>query len=194
LSGTLWPDTCGQRSAKNLRSVLWRLRALGVSLIKTHDERLRLDADVTVDIAELTTLAHRLIHHPDAAAFAGLPSLIANEELLPDWDDEWIVTDRERYRLMRLDALEHAAGELKKEGCFSDALMAATAAVQTEPLRETARRIVVEIHLAQGNIAAAIAAYRQYERLLSEEFGVAPSPNLTGVVAPYRSDMKEAVQ
>ena len=42
--------------------------------------------------------------------------------------------------------------------------------------RETARRLLIRVRLAQGNHVEAIRAYRQYVALLRTEFGVAPSP------------------
>lgn len=178
LSGILWPDASADRAAKSLRSVLWRLRALGVDLVTSHNDRLRLHAAVTVDIDGLTALAHGLVQAPDRAALERVPLLMANAELLPDWDYEWVVADRERYRLIRLEALERAASALMDGGRLGEAQLAVLAVVQSEPLRETARRLELRLHLAQGNIAAAIRGYREYRELLHAEFGVAPSPDL----------------
>jgi hypothetical protein len=55
------------------------------------------------------------------------------------------------------------------------ALMAALAALRTEPLRETAWRLVVGIHLAQGNLGAGRQAYEEYRALLWDELRVEPS-------------------
>src|SRR4029077_4535573 len=96
LAGVLWEDGSDQSAAKSLRTTLWRIRRAGVNLVLARDDRLRLYPDVAVDVTDLTVLAKRLIHQPDAEALARLPLLVECVELLPDWDDEWVVADRER--------------------------------------------------------------------------------------------------
>src|SRR5262249_48878151 len=124
LAGTLWEDGSDQGAAKSLRSTLWRIRRAGANLVLACDDRLQLCRDVTVDVTNLTDLAKRLIRQPDPGALARLPFLIECVELLPDWDDEWVVADRERYRLLRLEALERAASALMERRQFGDALIA----------------------------------------------------------------------
>ena len=149
-----------------------------------RDDRLWLCPDVTVDVADLTVLAKRLIHQPDAEALTRLPLLVECAELLPDWDDEWVVADRERYRLLRLEALERAASALVERSHFGDALVAALAAVQADPLRESACRLVVQVRIAQGNAAEAIRSYREYQALLRREFDLEPSRLMDQLIHP----------
>jgi DNA-binding SARP family transcriptional activator len=175
LAGVLWEDGSDQAAAKCLRSTLWRIRRAGANLVQASDDRLRLYPNVTVDVSALTDLAKRLIRQPDPAALARLPLLVECVELLPDWEDEWIVADRERYRLLRLEALERSASALMERLHLGDALVAALAAVQAEPLRESARRLVMQVQIAQGNAAEAIHSYREYRSLLREELGLEPS-------------------
>jgi DNA-binding SARP family transcriptional activator len=152
--------------------------------VLARDDRLRLYPDVTVDVTDLTDLAKRLIHQPDPSALAQLPLLAKCVELLPDWDDEWVVADRERYRLLRLEALERAASALIGRRQFGDALIAALAAAQAAPLRESARRLVVQTQIAQGNAADAIYSYREYQSLLRQELGLKPSPLMDQLIQP----------
>ena len=184
LTGVLWEEGSGQGAAKSLRSTLWRIRRAGADLVLARDDRLRLYPDVTVDVTDLTVLAKRLIHQPDAEALTRLPLLVECAELLPDWDDEWVVADRERYRLLRLEALERAASALVERSCFGDALVAALAAAQADPLRESARRLVVQVRIAQGNAAEAIRSYREYQALLRREFDLEPSRLMDQLIHP----------
>lgn len=184
LAGALWEDGSDQGATKSLRSTLWRIRHAGVNLVLARNDRLRLYPDVTVDVTDLTDLAKRLIRQPDPGALARLPLLVECAELLPDWDDEWVVADRERYRLLRLEALERAASALVERRHLSDALIAALAAVQAAPLRESARRLVVQVQIAQGNAAEAIYFYRAYQSLLRQELGLEPSPLMDQLIQP----------
>jgi DNA-binding SARP family transcriptional activator len=77
---------------------------------------------------------------------------------LPDWDDEWVVADRERFRMLRLEALERGAERLIERTEYGRAMEAALAATLSDPLRESARRLVVRVHLGEGNLASAVQA------------------------------------
>jgi len=175
LAGVLWLDASEHRAANNLRTALWRLNRSGARLIVAEDDRLILAPDVSVDIAELSAMSNRLIDDPSEHDIARLSQLIGGAELLPDWDDEWVVADRERFRLLRLEGLEHAAEALISRLDLGRALQAALGAAQSEPLRESARRLLVRVHLAQGNVAEALREYVSYRTVLRDEIGIEPS-------------------
>ena len=59
------------------------------------------------------------------------------------------------------------------------------AATSTEPLRESAHRLLVRVHLKQGNVAEAIRQYRLYAELLREELNGRPSPVVRDLLAPF---------
>jgi DNA-binding SARP family transcriptional activator len=184
LAGTLWLDATEEQAANNLRTALWRLRRAGSQLIAVHPDRVRLAPEVTVDLAALSDLAYRLIRHPEPEDLYRLPELVHCGELLPDWDDGWVVADRERFRLLRLEALECAAAVLIEQRRFGDALIAALAATRAEPLRESARQLVMQVHACKGNAVEALRAYRAYQSLLRAELGLDPSPSMRRMVAP----------
>jgi DNA-binding SARP family transcriptional activator len=186
LAGVLWLDGSERAAAKSLRSALWRMHRAGVDIVSGTADRLRLHSTVVVDVKNLAALARRLIQQPDADALSQVGLLTDSVELLPDWDDEWVVADRERFRLLRLEALESAAATLTDRGKLGDALIVALTAVQAEPLRESARRLLVRVQIAQGNHVEAIRSYREYAALLKTEFGVAPSAAIERLLEPLR--------
>jgi DNA-binding SARP family transcriptional activator len=183
LAGELWPDCTDHGASKSLRTALWRLRQVDRNLVEISGERLRLDPKVEVDIAQLTELAQQLVLAPGTESLRHVQLLIDHAELLPDWDEEWVAVNRERYRLARLAALESAAAALLERSQPGPALIAALAVVQAEPLRESARRIVMRVHIGQGNTVDAIHEYQSYRRLLQAEFGVEPSPDMDQLIA-----------
>jgi DNA-binding SARP family transcriptional activator len=97
------------------------------------------------------------------------------DDLLPGWYDDWVVMERERFHHLRLQALDMLGARLLAGRRFGDALQVGLAAVQAEPLHETAHRLLIRIHLEQGNIAEAIRQYRRYEFMLDREVGAVPS-------------------
>lgn len=187
LAGALWIDLSERRAANNLRTTLWRLGHAAGRLLTADSERLQLSPDVGVDVIELAALAQRLIHEPQPADLGRLPSLLNHAEVLPDWEDVWLAADRERFRLLRLEALEWAAAALIDRRRYGEALVSAIACVLSEPLRESARRLVVRVHVAQGNLAEALRTYGEYRVLLDTELGIEPSRLMQQLIEPLRS-------
>lgn len=182
----LWPNSPEGRAAANLRSALWRAKQIGnVAVIDRLGPRLRLTTAVTVDIHEFT------VHAEGVADPAGRLSTLdgweaavgaLRRELLPDWPDDWLVLERERWDLARLHTLEGLAQQLCAGQRYPAALQTALAAITIDPTRETAHRLVIEIHITEGNAASALQHYQRYRRLLQRELGLAPSQRLEQLV------------
>lgn len=184
LAGELWYDADEQRAASNLRTALWRLNQARVDVVVTARDLLALAPDVVVDVRELVTMFRTTICgvSPDAVARAEL--LTTHTDLLPEWDDLWVATERERFRLLRLEALESAASTMIAAQRYWAALDLALFAVGSDPLRESAWRLVVRIHLLQGNLAEAVRAYHSYRIMLLDEMGMVPSDLMQDLVRP----------
>jgi DNA-binding SARP family transcriptional activator len=105
-------------------------------------------------------------------------------ELLPDWYDDWVVIERERHRQLRLHALEQLSARLSADGRHAAATEAGLAAIASEPLRESAHRVLIAVHLAEGNRGEALRQYRVCCGLLDRDLKVGPSPALQALVAP----------
>lgn len=186
LAGTLWPDVSEDRAQGDLRSTLWRLRRVA-PIVPPFDDRIFLTGDVAVDLVELTELTREILDGPTRSTLARLPELIAGAGVLPSWDEDWLIVDRERYRALRLHALEHAASALLDMGDIPGALQATLAAITTEPLRESSHRLLVRVHLAEGNLAEASRAYRSYRTLMMDELGIEPSSLMEELAFKFRS-------
>ncbi|WP_052706753.1 bacterial transcriptional activator domain-containing protein [Streptomyces rubellomurinus] len=180
----LWPDSAQYRAAANLRAALYHARHHGPGMpIEASGQWLCLSPAVRVDLRAARGTARQVV-----AGLSQLPSgcddLVGDlaAELLPGWGDEWLITERERWDQLRLYALESLARQLCGAERYLAALQTALTAIDIDPVRETAHRIVVEIHLAEGNIASALRFYQQYRSFLQRELNVAPSPKMTGLV------------
>ena len=75
-------------------------------------------------------------------------------------------------------ALEALCHRLTTAGRFGEATEAGLAAVRDEPLRESAHRVLIGVHLAEGNRAAALHQYRAFALLLHEEVGMSPTSRM----------------
>lgn len=182
----LWPDCTSCRAAANLRSALCQSRKLGqVPAIDSVDHSLALTPAVSVDFREAWDAADRLVSgHGTLPGSSDGDRLVADlsQVLLPGWDDEWLLIERERWDQLRLYALEALAQQFQTQGRHLSALQTSLAAVSIDPFREIPHRIAVEVHLAEGNVACAVKRYQDYRRLLQMELKVAPSPQLTRLV------------
>jgi DNA-binding SARP family transcriptional activator len=101
---------------------------------------------------------------------------------LPDWYDEWLLIPRERFRQLRVHALEELAIVLADEGRFAEAVEAGLAAVAADPLRETAHRALILAHIAEGNRQEAARQLAVARSLLVRHLGVDVSPGLVRLV------------
>ena len=102
--------------------------------------------------------------------------------MLPGWYDEWVIFERERLRQRLLHAMESLTRHLISRGLLADAIEVATTAVGVEPLRESAQRVLIEAHMAEGNLVEARRAYMAYHELLATELGVSPSIELVEII------------
>ena len=181
-AGQLWPDVPEDHAHGSLRSALWRLNKATPGLIEVSGGALRLAAGVRVDVWELDDWAQRAISPPGGADEVAVPDATLLGDLLPGWYDDWVLLERERLRQLRMQALEAVAARLAFLGRHCEALEAAYAAVRADPLRESAHRTVVRVHLAQGNLAEALRAYEFFRAMVEDELGVPPTEQMTRLV------------
>jgi DNA-binding SARP family transcriptional activator len=154
-----------------------------VAVVEASPTHLRLARDLDVDVHELAARAQGLespagLPGPDVD-----PSALARD-LLPDWYEDWVVLERERFRQLRLHALEALCRRLMQAGRFGAAVQAGLAAVAGEPLRESAHRTLIQAHLAEGNPGEAVRQYHLYRRLLAGELAIEPSAAIRELVRP----------
>jgi DNA-binding SARP family transcriptional activator len=180
VAGSLWLDSPEARAHANLRSALWRLGRYGSALVDTRDQLLRIAAGVTVDIREIETHIRGTLAGGDEA----LSPSVLGADLLPDWYDDWVLLERERFRQLRLHALEVLCERLTEAGRLTEALDAGLAAVAGEPLRESAHRALVRVHLAEGNTSEALRQYRLFRRMLRDQLGLEPSGQIEQLLRP----------
>jgi DNA-binding SARP family transcriptional activator len=182
----LWPDVEHPQALANLRTALWRLRSPYPGLVGTCGKSLRSAPNVTIDLRESELLAHRILEDRLPLADARTAATRLACDLLPDWDDEWLVFERELFRDLRIHALERLCQQLTREGEHAEAVQCGLLAVQSEALRESAYRALMRAHAAEGNRARALQIFRTLERQLDEELQVAPSHETVELVRELR--------
>ena len=183
VAGLLWGDSSESRAHDSLRSTLWKLHALSPGVVLISGDSLTLAPNVPVDVRYATELARALItdRFDDNTVSALLEPRFCYE-LLPGWYEDWVIVERERHRQLSLHALELVCEHLTSLRRYGAAILAGLAAVDRDPLRESAHRALMKIHIAEGNGAEAIRRYRQYEKIAARELGVPPSPMMRALL------------
>jgi DNA-binding SARP family transcriptional activator len=190
VAGRLWPDVREEQAQASLRSALWRLRRTAPGLVVGTPCGLSLAAGVRVDVRELQVWAEQVLDPRGRTDQVFLPDTALRGDLLPGWYDDWVLLERERVRQHRMHALEAVAARLAAAGHHGTAVQAAHLAIQAEPLRESAHRTLVRVHLAEGNTTEALRAYTLFREMLLDELGVLPTEQMTHLVRsiPQRRD------
>lgn len=182
-AGSLWPLGNDERAAGNLRSALWRVKCAGIDIIESDKCSLTLRPGTVVNVSVLCEWAGRLVDgsakDTDLCAVNWRTDAM---DLLPGWYDDWVIFERERIRQRLLHAFEAMSRRLREAGRCAEAVEVAISAVSADPLRESANRVLVEAHLAEGNLVEGRRAYERYRDIIRRELGVEPGEQLAGLV------------
>jgi DNA-binding SARP family transcriptional activator len=192
VGGTLWPEASEQRAQTSVRAALWALHQQAPGLVEAIGGEIRLASHVLVDVKEFLTHARGMLHlrepsRPRTSSALAPSSGWLGGELLPGWYDDWVLVERERMHQLRLHALEALTDHLIERGDYAEALEAALTAVAADPLRESAHRLVMRAHLAEGNAAEALRQYERFRVLLRESLGIEPSRQMAELVEQIRA-------
>jgi DNA-binding SARP family transcriptional activator len=182
LAGTLWPETSENRALASLRTGIWRINQVTDGLVRVGGATVELGAFVDVDVRRLVRAGLAALRDGSAGGLDDVDPIPDGGELLPDWEDGWLLPDRDRLRQLRLHMLEAVAGRLSRAGRYGLALEAALTALRADPLRESAHRTIIGIHLAEGNVAEARRALDACRHVLWHEVGIEPSQDMCSLV------------
>jgi DNA-binding SARP family transcriptional activator len=188
LAADLFPGVPAATALRLLDEALVAPRAAGLLATDAAADTLRLDPAVRVDLDEAMALVRTLADgagRPDSVP-ADLPAATAllRADILPGEAALWPAVERERFRQIRLNALEELSAALSAAGRHAEAIALAEEIVRTSPSRESARRALIEAHLVKGDIAEAVAQYDEYQELLRSSVGAPPASGLEGLLPP----------
>ena len=183
VAGRLWPDVPEVAARRSLRQALWQInRCLPGLLVSADPEHLALaaDLDLQLDNLEFENLARP--HLPGAGYWSETardlqPAAdLYQGDLLEDFDEDWILAERERLRELYLQVLEMLAAALKATLRYERALGTVLQLISADPLRESAYQEAMRLYHYLGNPAAALKQFQLCQDVLEREFGLAPSP------------------
>jgi DNA-binding SARP family transcriptional activator len=178
VAARFWPDVLDSSALASLRSATWSLRRqLGPqagALVATRD-RIGLDGETLwVDVREVDLL---VAAGRDEEALG-----LADGELLPGAEGEWIDEPRARHRALVIDLLGRLVARCAQDGDLQRAAELARRRAALDPLSEDLHRDLFRRLAAAGDRGAALAAYADLRRRLLTTLGVGPSEATRAVV------------
>ncbi|HEY7050875.1 MAG TPA: BTAD domain-containing putative transcriptional regulator [Mycobacterium sp.] len=177
VAARLWPDVVNARANASLRATLWSLPRDIPSLVLVEANTLLLDPSIRLDLDEVRQTANSILEgNYVCEKWCADPDL--HDDLLTAWTDEWLTIERERFRQLRLHALDELCVLHARAGRFASGIAAGLASVSSEPTRESAHRALMTAHLLEGNRMEAIRQYHTYLDIARAEMGIGPSDHL----------------
>jgi DNA-binding SARP family transcriptional activator len=190
----LWPDL----SPKSARNSLWvavsHLRHLlepeatgrgASSFVLTEPPGYRFDpaGRCAIDVDDFLDGVHRGQEQQRRGewaaaldAYLAASALYRGDYLAQDPYEDWAIPTRERLRETFLAMKGDLAACLLALGRYREALAHAQQALDRDPCRESAWRLVMEAHYRQGEQDLALRAFAHCRAILAEELGVDPLP------------------
>jgi DNA-binding SARP family transcriptional activator len=197
LAFLLWPDSSEGQARTNLRHLLHTLRTAAPALaafldVTAQTIRWHSDGDCWTDVAAFEAALERAA----GAEAAGDDELAALREavglyrgdLLEGCYDDWLLGERDRLRDRYAWAARRAAGLLATRRDHGEALRLGRDLLRLDPLREDTYRLLMRVHAAAGDRAAAVHTYHECVSTLRRELGVDPS---AATVEAYAGLMRE---
>lgn len=197
LAEILWPNTEPRAARANLRFVLSTLRRNleppGIpagTVLRTDISSIRLRGDViSTDVVEFTSALSTASRATEAeeritALTRGVD--LYRGDLLLGYYEDWILGERERFRVWYRNALSDLVGLWEERGDVQRALHYALTAVSVDPLREESHTQLIRLYLAIGDHSSALRQYRKLQRTLRREMKRGPSDATRAFLAIIR--------
>jgi LuxR family maltose regulon positive regulatory protein len=201
VAAILWPDAEGDEGRDALKAMLHRARAgLGADLLAVRDGQISFDESVVwidtwafehvCDRIESLLLGGAGAHHIDDGelerrrlqVFALYRGRFLGEVEVPSWAIS--VQDRWRERFVRSVVLLGQRAE--RTGRTEAAIALYRSALEHDNLAEEIYQRLIECHIARGENAQALNAFRRCRELLSIVLGLRPSARTEALVARIR--------
>jgi DNA-binding SARP family transcriptional activator len=171
LIDALWPDAPAeagthrlQVAASNVRQCLAAV-GLGDQAVQRNGDAYRLVLpDAWIDLTEFEAQLRRARRSGTLADWSGVLDLYVGELLPEVGAAEWVLAERDRYRLAAADAAVQVAGLAED----AHALRAAHRAVELDSLRDSSWLLLADLQAEQGDPTAAAATRREHDRLYAE--------------------------
>lgn len=184
----LWPESEPERARNLLNVATYVLRtALGEGALVSAGEELRLDPSVVrTDVAEFESAIGRADHARAVTLYRGpfLDGFFLSDA--PEFE-HWADRERERLADGYRKSLESLAGEAERTGDAPKAAEWWKLRATQDPYDSRVAFRLMQALEASGNRAGALQHASIHERLLRDEFGVGPTPEIRALTDRLRT-------
>ncbi len=193
LAALIWGDSTDEQARNSLRNALSVLRR------QTNDDLLLVDRETAqiaphfplwVDAVEFKRRADALLASP-TPPLDEIDLELYRGDLLADFYDEWVSSEREQYRLLHQDVLLRLTQVARGQSEYARAIEYAQMILRSDAANERAHQHLMFAQLASGNRAAALKQYEECVRALQTELAVEPMPETTALYAWIRQAAPE---
>lgn len=193
----LWPDSELSVSRRNLRQALLSLRhALepppmpAGAVLQVIQSRLQLSKEsLSTDVAEFETLIERAKSTADTEARFDLfrqATALYKGELLPGFDEVWVLNERLRMEDLYLYALGRLIKDCESLDRTEESIHFLRLALAKEPLTENWHTALMRQYLKLGRPNSALAQYEDLAKLLKNELNCEPDEEANKLAAKAR--------
>jgi DNA-binding SARP family transcriptional activator len=197
LMGWLWPESNLKKARWSLNSAIHGLRKLLGScpssseityvLLEEGYYRLSPEVRVATDVEEFDERYERGRHlervgdtqqqeEEAARAYEEAIELYRGDYLLEDLYEDWTMVERERLSNAYVEMLDRLAVYYLRSGQLRESVRACYRALEKDRCHEDSHRLLMRCYEQLGQRGRALRQYRLCERILSQEYGTAPSP------------------
>ena len=192
-----WPDFAAGQGRALFSTALWKVRrmlgamARGAAITGSHREvSLQLDDTSLVDAhhfrsATLAAFASQS-GTVDFGALDRAVSLYAGP-FLEEYDEDWVLDERERLQSLYLRALAHLMNSLAEQRRYDDSLLCGRRILASDPMRESIQRAVMLLYVLNGQRGEALRQFDRCQRVLQVECDVDPMPETRTLMTIIRS-------
>ncbi len=177
-----WPDATPSEIKFRIKNAVYRMRhAVGKDAVVLQEEYYTFnhtidyeydleDFQKEIALARNTTDPERMIAH--------LMQAVSHYQgpFLPELEDSWIITAREHLHQNYLEILMQLARHFLNTKDFDKAMHYSQIGISADPCFESAYRMTMRIHAAQGNRVGVVRQYEKCKDALMKEIEVHPSP------------------
>jgi WD40 repeat protein/DNA-binding SARP family transcriptional activator len=180
LAALLWPETEENNACSYLRHALWRIRR-GLEASLPDNTQYLLADDLTVAFNARSPYWLDAAQIERAASDGATTELLLERleayagELLPGFDDEWVVRERERLEAVFDRQMDRLLERLVVDQRWVDVLESAERWIAVGHVPEPAFRALMIAHSERGDRARVATIYRRCREALFEELGAQPS-------------------
>ncbi len=191
LAALFWPDGSDVRARRRLSHNLWVLQTalakVSPNLIIAERDHVGLapHADIWIDVEHFESQIDTFeLHRRDGTAHLHVEMLADaitqtyQGDLLSDHYDDWIEPIRLRLREKYLLGLRHLVLLQKSRGEYGAALVSARQLVTQTPLAEQNHAELMRLYWLTGRPDEALGQFDVCQKILADELGVDPSPEL----------------